>query len=386
MKLYYWCHFFSNIATEKAVINSIVALNKFSKKKINPYLLDVIGEWDNQKFNLLDKKIEKHDLLNFKLIKYLPKFGFLKSRFSYIIVFFFSIFRLHKFLKNQKPDYLIVHLMTFIPLTLLLFFNYKTKIILRISGHPKLNYLRSLFWKIVRKKIYLITTPTKSTLTLLNESKIFGLEKLRYLPEPVLNFEEIKKKGFKKDANYKKINQGNNIISIGRLTYQKNFQFLIKAFYEINKEYPEFNLIILGEGEEKQKLKQLIKKLNLQEKISLVGYKENIYEYLAKAKIFVLSSHWEDPGFVLIEAGYSNKIVLSSNCPNGPKELLDNGKNGFLFEKNSMSDFLKTFKEIQKIDKEVIFKKKLCFKKKIREFTLLNHYKILSSVIFNNEN
>ena len=121
---------------------------------------------------------------------------------------------------------------------------------------------------------------------------------------------------------------------------------MIKAFYEINKEYPEFNLIILGEGEEKQKLKQLIKKLNLQEKISLVGYKENIYEYLAKAKIFVLSSHWEDPGFVLIEAGYSNKIVLSSNCPNGPKELLDNGKNGFLFEKNSMSDFLKTFKEI----------------------------------------
>ena len=333
MKLYYWCPFFSNIATEKAVINSIVALNKFSKKKINPYLLDVIGEWDNQKFNLLDKKIEKHDLLNFKLIKYLPKFGFLKSRFSYIIVFFFSIFRLHKFLKNQKPDYLIVHLMTFIPLTLLLFFNYKTKIILRISGHPKLNYLRSLFWKIVRKKIYLITTPTKSTLTLLNESKIFGLEKLRYLPEPVLNFEEIKKKGFKKDANYKKINQGNNIISIGRLTYQKNFQFLIKAFYEINKEYPEFNLIILGEGEEKQKLKQLIKKLNLQEKISLVGYKENIYEYLAKAKIFVLSSHWEDPGFVLIEAGFLNKIVFAADSKTGPSEILNFSKRGFLYKK-----------------------------------------------------
>ena len=128
MKLYYWSPFFSNVATEKAVINSIKSMNKFSNKKINPYLLDVIGEWNSQRKELSDNGIIIKNLLNFKLLKYLPKYGFLKSRFSYIIVFFFSIFKLHKILKNEKPDYLIIHLMTFIPLILLLFFKYDTKL------------------------------------------------------------------------------------------------------------------------------------------------------------------------------------------------------------------------------------------------------------------
>ena len=56
MKLYYWCPFFSNIATEKAVINSIVSIKKFSHNKIDPLLLDVIGEWDLKKNDLEKKK------------------------------------------------------------------------------------------------------------------------------------------------------------------------------------------------------------------------------------------------------------------------------------------------------------------------------------------
>ena len=90
MKLYYWSPFFSNVATEKAVINSVEAVNKFSKKKINAYLLDVIGEWHDRKIELSDRNIFIKDLLSFKLIKFLPKYGFVKSRFSYLIVFFFS--------------------------------------------------------------------------------------------------------------------------------------------------------------------------------------------------------------------------------------------------------------------------------------------------------
>ena len=54
MKLYYWSPFFSNVATEKAVINSIVSVSKFSKRKINPYLIDVIGEWGTERKNLLN--------------------------------------------------------------------------------------------------------------------------------------------------------------------------------------------------------------------------------------------------------------------------------------------------------------------------------------------
>ena len=145
MKLYYWCPFFSNIATEKAVINSIASIKKFSMEKIQPSLLDVIGEWEPHQNDLKEKKIEKIDLLKFKLINYLPKNGFLKSRFSYIIIFLFSIYKLHQKLKKDQPDFIIIHLMTFIPLVLLFFFKYKTKFVLRISGYPKLNFIRSIF-------------------------------------------------------------------------------------------------------------------------------------------------------------------------------------------------------------------------------------------------
>ena len=57
-------------------------------------------------------------------------------------------------------------------------------------------------------------------------------------------------------------------------------------------------------------------------------------------KCFLLCSLWEDPGFVLVEAGISNATVISSNCPNGPVEILENGKNGFLFESNSAKSFI----------------------------------------------
>ena len=381
MKLYYWSPFISNIATEKAVVNSIKSVKKFSKEKINPYLLDIIGEWDIQKKNLTNNNIRIIDLLNFKLLKYLPKYGFFRSRFSYIVVFFFSIFKLHKILKKDKPEYLMIHLMTFIPLFLLLFFNYETKFILRISGYPKLNYLRSFFWKIVGKKVYFITTPTIATMDLLKKFKIFDFNKIKYLPDPILNIDEIKTKKLDDNITNKKLFFDKTIVSIGRLTKQKNFEFLIEAFNKIIDEYPNFTLLILGEGEKRKKLEKQIKKLNLENKVFLIGHEKNIYKYLKRAEIFILSSLWEDPGFVLVEAGYSNTIVLSSDCPNGPKEILNNSQNGFLYRKNSLISFVEKFKEIQNTNEEQIFKKKLLLKKKIKEFTLFNHYKILSLIL-----
>ena len=386
MKLYYWSPFFSNIATEKAVINSIESINKYSNNKISTCLLEIIGEWKNQKENINQKKIKIKKLSNFNLIDFLPKFGFINSRISYFIIFLFSIFKLHRLLKSDKPDFLIIHLMTFIPLILLSIFKYDTKFILRISGFPKLNFLRSFFWKIVGKKIFLITTPTKSTLKLLIDSNIFDSAKVKYLPDPILNIKEIQKK--KKENNFieKEISSKNTLISIGRLTKQKNFRFLIKVFSEINILYPNLNLCIIGDGEDKQKLIGDIKKYKLQNKVFLLGYKVNIYDYLKNSHILILPSLWEDPGFVLIEAGYMNKTILSSDCPNSPRELLENGKNGFIFKSNNSESFLKTFKYLYDSDKKSLLSKKISYKKRLKEFTLFNHYKILSKLIKNYEN
>ena len=90
-------------------------------------------------------------------------------------------------------------------------------------------------------------------------------------------------------------------------------------------------MILLGEGEEKGLLVKEVKKLEIQDKVSFLGYQENVYKYLLNSDCFILTSLWEDPGFVLLEAALSNTLIISSNCPNGPNEFLSNGKNGFLF-------------------------------------------------------
>ena len=91
-------------------------------------------------------------------------------------------------------------------------------------------------------------------------------------------------------------------------------------------------MILLGEGEQKQILKEEAKKLTIQDKISFLGYQKNVYKYLLNADCFLLTSLWEDPGFVILEAALSNTVIISSDCPNGPNEILSNGKSGFLFK------------------------------------------------------
>ncbi|MEO0245362.1 MAG: glycosyltransferase, partial [candidate division WOR-3 bacterium] len=119
------------------------------------------------------------------------------------------------------------------------------------------------------------------------------------------------------------------IISIGRLTTQKDFLTLIKAYsIALNKNIKE-NLIIIGDGEDKQKILKLIRELNLSDRVFLLGYKHNPYPYLKKAKLFILSSIWEGYGIALVEALVLGIPVISTNWL-GASEILDNGKYGIL--------------------------------------------------------
>ena len=173
MKIYYWSPFFTNIATIKAVIRSAEALVKFSKEdKYNVSLIDAIGEWDEYK-NTINKKISIIKLSKIKIINHLPKNSFIKSRLSYMIIFFWSFFKLKKLVNNNKPDFLLIHLMTSLPIFLSLFLNRNTKIILRISGLPKVNFIRYFFWKIFSKRIFKVTCPTKSTYDYILKKKNF---------------------------------------------------------------------------------------------------------------------------------------------------------------------------------------------------------------------
>lgn len=125
------------------------------------------------------------------------------------------------------------------------------------------------------------------------------------------------------------------ILGIGRLTQAKGFSTLIHAFSRIRENQCLARLIILGEGDERSHLEQLISELGIESEVSLPGFHQNPYFFLRNASVFVLSSLWEGLPTVLIEALACGTAIVSTNCPSGPDEILENGKWGTLVPVNN---------------------------------------------------
>ncbi|MDR1581252.1 MAG: glycosyltransferase [Synergistaceae bacterium] len=113
------------------------------------------------------------------------------------------------------------------------------------------------------------------------------------------------------------------IISCGRLTPHKDFGTLIRAFALLRREMPS-RLVILGEGREREKLEALICSLGLEDCAALFGFEKNPYKYIARSRLFALSSICEGFSMVITEAMALGIPVVSTDCPSGPAELLAN--------------------------------------------------------------
>ena len=253
-KIFYWSPGFSRIATFKAVINSAQSMLKFDKK-YDVSLINFFGEFNEYNLNIENKEIELINYFNDKILEYLPKYGWIKSRLSFLFIFLLSFFPLKNLLSKKKPDFIIIHLISSLPLFLLILFNFKTKFILRISGYPNLNTFRVFLWKIAFKKIHAVTCPTKLTRDRLLKLKIIEQDKLFVLYDPVLNIHQINKMKREK----LKVDNKKYFLAAGRLTKQKNFEFLIEAYDKFIVKSGRF-LFIAGDGEELQNLKKLILK------------------------------------------------------------------------------------------------------------------------------
>jgi glycosyltransferase involved in cell wall biosynthesis len=121
------------------------------------------------------------------------------------------------------------------------------------------------------------------------------------------------------------------ILGAGRLTQEKDFATLIRAFQLVRKQ-KECRLVIIGEGPMRSELEQLIAELNLAEAVAMPGFTDNPFAYMKKSSLFVLSSAWEGSGNVLIEAMALGIPVVSTDCPYGPSETLSRGKFGQLVQ------------------------------------------------------
>lgn len=113
-----------------------------------------------------------------------------------------------------------------------------------------------------------------------------------------------------------------NIVTMGRLTYQKGQWNLIYDIKDIVVQYPKVRLYILGDGELKNELEELVKKLELEEHVFFLGFISNAHKFLRQCDLFVLTSLFEGLGNVLLEAMALGLPVISTDCKSGPREII----------------------------------------------------------------
>jgi glycosyltransferase involved in cell wall biosynthesis len=215
----------------------------------------------------------------------------------------------------------------------------RIKIIVRMNTAPQ-----GWYHNIIKKKIY--SYVIKKADGVIVNSKFFQKEvqkrfgiKSTFINNP-FNFKNIKKLS---NAKVKKFYKKKEIrlITIGRLTEQKDQITILKSMKLLNKKNFKFKLLIIGKGHLKNFLNEFVKKNNLTNKIKFLGYKTNPFPYIKQSKIFILSSLYEGSPNVLVEALFLKKIVISSNCPTGPNEILNNQKYGKLFNLRDYKDLTK---------------------------------------------
>ena len=201
----------------------------------------------------------------------------------------------------------------------------KFKIIIRSNTDPT-GYISNVLKKILFK---LILSKADAIVVNSNEFKN-NLKKILNIKSEII-YNPFKIKRFKKNIISK--NKSLNIVNIGRLTNQKNQITLLKAINLIKNKF-SIHCLIIGKGKTFLNLKNYIKDNNLDKNVELLGYKEKPWRHVKHCDVFVLTSKYEGLPNVLLEAINENKIIVSTDCPSGPKEILSNHKGGFLFPVN----------------------------------------------------
>ena len=113
------------------------------------------------------------------------------------------------------------------------------------------------------------------------------------------------------------------------MTHAKGYPCLIRAYHLISKKITS-DLVILGIGEEEERLRVLTRELGIEERVEFLGFQENPYKFMKNASLFVLSSLWESFALVIVEAMACGVPVISTDCPSGPGEIITPGENGML--------------------------------------------------------
>lgn len=194
--------------------------------------------------------------------------------------------------------------------------------------HQRLSRIKYLLYRFLFNRADFIVVPSvdmkKDLLKEFNTSQ----DKIRIIYNPVdldkikkLKKEEIEDSRIKACQSY--------IVAVGRLEGVKGYTYLLEAYSRIYKKIDE-KLVILGTGEDEEKLRSLASKLGIRDHVVFMGFQKNPYKFMNRASIFVLSSLLEGFPNVILEAMACGVPVISTDCLSGPREIITSGQSGIL--------------------------------------------------------
>jgi len=337
-------------------------------RKINIFLISSLDK--NKSNNLFKRKINLIKISNKNLF-------FLPSRFSSA---FFAMISLFNIIKKIKSN-LVVHSMQSNVAAAIVCFVLRKKIVIRNSEDP----IYSTFYSENKFLSYLIFFLKILTYNFVSGIITNSKGSKKSLEKFVLNKNKIVSiyNPYLLKKNLKKFKKKKLLINIGRLRKQKDHLTLIRAFKIFSQKYNDYKLVILGDGNKKNQILDEIKSLKLDNKIKVLGWKSDTTKYLKKSKLFVLSSIYEGLGNVLIDAINFDVPCVSTDCHSGPREILLNGRGGYLVPINNYKILAK--KMIYALDNyNLSLEKNKIAKKKLYRFTTSKQVLAYQSFLLSN--
>ena len=250
--------------------------------------------------------------------------------------------KLHKLVKQEKPDVLISFMAEPNFRALIATKGLKTKNIISIRNDPNKEYGNFLF-RFLAKRLY---RKADGVVFQTEDAKNWFSQKIQRKSKVIYN--QVDERFFSENFQGKR----KDIVSVGRLTAQKNQKILIEAFALIADKI-EDNLIIYGEGNLRNELEELIKQKGLQNRVFLPGMIQNVPETIKGVKVFVLPSDYEGMPNALMEAMALGLPCISTDCPcGGPRMLIQNGNNGVLVPVNDVASLSEAIYKIVSMKKE----------------------------------
>jgi len=297
-------------------------ISTLSNQLIDTYNISIITFLNAPPFYPLDKRI--------KLLACFDNINPSSNIFQALNTNYGLYKKISGFLKSEAIDLCIGFLTTSNVLSVLAARSNNIPVIVSERINPN-SSKKPFVWERLRKFTY-----PKADYVIIQTQKIRGFfsswiedSKLRILANPL-------SPNLKYDQTLDD-SRDNIVLNVGRLTDQKGQDMLIKAFSDLNPK--GWKLIIVGEGIKRPIYEDLIRKLEMTEKIFLVGSEKNISKYYNSAKIFAFTSRFEGFPNALIEAMYMNLPCISTDCPTGPSELISDGLNGFLVPIDDQKSF-----------------------------------------------